>query len=251
MQERFNSPLLIFPACRIVPSCLLPRCSCFVTLAILCVHLAVSRCFDAFPFPSSLRFLKPMSPSVSFPCSWFLCAISLGVLAAGASVPAASIPPVAPVEAPSLITRVVDAFDRWPEVKDDSQLVRIEGVVTGTMPSGSFRLHDGELGLYVTKSPAGRLLTPGDRVLVAGVLRQGGFSPWISPHEVTSLGRGTYPEARSASFGELASGSADNQWVEIEGVVRSVEVLEHRYFVELDLGMTGGNLRVLVNYDPH
>lgn len=192
-----------------------------------------------------------MSPSVSFPCSWFLCAISLGVLAAGASVPAASIPPVAPVEAPSLITRVVDAFDRWPEVKDDSQLVRIEGVVTGTMPSGSFRLHDGELGLYVTKSPAGRLLTPGDRVLVAGVLRQGGFSPWISPHEVTSLGRGTYPEARSASFGELASGSADNQWVEIEGVVRSVEVLEHRYFVELDLGMTGGNLRVLVNYDPH
>jgi signal transduction histidine kinase len=148
------------------------------------------------------------------------------------------------------ITTVAAAFARWPDLKTDDQPVRIEGVITGMMPSGAFRMHDGELGIYVTKSPAAHELTAGDRVAVSGVLRKGGFSPWITPHTLTRLGRGVFPPARPASFSELASGAIDNQWVEIEGVVRGVHVPDPSDFVVLDLGMSGGHLRVLVNYEP-
>ncbi len=151
---------------------------------------------------------------------------------------------------PAPLTTVAAAFARWPDLTTDNQPVRLEGVVTGVMPSGAFRLHDGELGIYVTKSPAALQLTAGERVAVTGVLRQGGFSPWISPHELTRLGRGEFPTARPASYSVLASGAADNQWVEIEGVIRGVQVPEPRDFVVLDFGMSGGNLRVLVTHDP-
>lgn len=154
-------------------------------------------------------------------------------------------------EPPAPITTAAEAFARWPTLTVDDVPVLIEGVVTGTMPTGAFRLHDGELGLFVSKSDAGQQLTPGDRVRVAGSLRPGGFSPWILPHALTPLGRGVFPEPRRASYSTLASGTADNQWLEIEGVVRSIEVSESRDFVILDLGMSGGNLRVLVNYSAH
>jgi len=154
-------------------------------------------------------------------------------------------------EPPAPLTAVSEAFERWPTLNVDDLPVLIEGVVTGTMPNGAFRLHDGELGIYVSKSEAGQQVSPGDRVRVAGSLRQGGFSPWILPQTLTPLGRGVFPEPRPASYSLLASGAADNQWLEIEGVVRSVEVSESRDFVILDLGMSGGNLRVLVNYSVH
>jgi signal transduction histidine kinase len=147
------------------------------------------------------------------------------------------------------ITTVKEAFARWPDLRNNEERVQLEGVVTGTMPSGAFRMHDGELGIYVTKSPAGQTLIAGDRVAVTGVLRMGGFSPWISPHTLKKLGRGAYPAARPVPHSVLASGGADNQWVEVEGVVRAVQVPEPRDFAVLDLGMSGGDVRVLVSYE--
>jgi len=177
----------------------------------------------------------------------------LGVLAllrAGLAADATVLPPSMAVAKSAPLTTVAAAFARWPELTTDDQPVRLEGVVTGLMPNGAFRMHDGNLGLYVTKSPAAHQLTAGDRVAVTGVLRQGGFSPWISPHALTRLGRGEYPSAHPASYSVLASGAADNQWVEIEGVIRGVHVPEPRDFVMLDLGMSGGTLRVLVTHNP-
>lgn len=154
------------------------------------------------------------------------------------------------VQAIPPITTVAGVFARWPELKSDDEPVELEGVVTSTMPSGAFRMHDGELGIYATKSAAGRTLKPGERIKVSGVLRQGGFSPWLTPHRIERLGRAEFPAAKPASYTVLASGTADSQWVEIEGVVRAVEVPEPRDFVVLDLGMSGGTMRVLVNYEP-
>ncbi|WP_414662808.1 sensor histidine kinase [Horticoccus sp. 23ND18S-11] len=184
------------------------------------------------------------------PPSQFSCLLGCFLLTASgwAARPSVAPAPISdPAAVPALMT-VAEVFARWPEATTDELPVQLTGVVTGTMPNGAFRLHDGELGIYVTRSPAGRALTPGDRVAVAGVLRKGGFSPWITPHAVTSLGRGVFPVAQSASYSLLASGAADNQWVEIVGVVRSVDVPEPRDFVVLDVGISGGNLRVLVNY---
>ncbi|MBL9213083.1 MAG: hypothetical protein JNL92_21655 [Opitutaceae bacterium] len=163
----------------------------------------------------------------------------------------ALVSPVPAAEPPAPITTVAEASALWPTLTTDDRPVQIEGVVTGTMPNGAFRLHDGNLGIYVSRSEAGQKLTPGDRVRVAGTLRPGGFSPWILPHVLTPLGRGVFPDPQPASYSLLASGVADNQWLEIEGVVRAVDVSTARDFVILDLGMSGGNLRVLVNYSAH
>lgn len=188
--------------------------------------------------------------SVSFCHPLPACAFLLAAAShAASSPPPASAAPSGGTE-PPVITTVAGAFARWPELTAEQPPVRIEGVVTGTMPSGAFRLHDGELGIYVTKSPPGQQLVPGDRVRVTGVLRHGGFSPWLMPHELIPLGRGEFPPAQPASYSVLALGTADNQWLEIEGVVRSAEVLESRDFVAIDLGMAGESLRVWVNHSP-
>lgn len=178
-------------------------------------------------------------------CSALVASFSLAASAVTSSPVVAAVD--LPVSAP--VTTVSAASALWPDLTADDRAVRIEGVVTGTMPSGAFRLDDGDMGIFVTKSADGLGVTPGDRVVVSGVLRQGGFSPWLSPHRVVKLGKGMYPEAKSASYHLLASGAADNQWLEIEGVVRAVDIPEPRDFAILDVAMMSGNLRVLVNYN--
>jgi signal transduction histidine kinase len=177
------------------------------------------------------------------------CAALFTAAAFAATPPSSRTPGEPPARSRAPVTTVAEAFRLWPDLAGDDQPVHLEGIVIGTMPNGAFRLHDGELGLYATKSAAGRQLQPGDRVAVSGLLRRGGFSPWITPSEIVPLGRGAFPEARPASYSVLASGSADNQWLEIEGIVRSVDVPEPGDFVVLNLGMSGGSLRVLVNHD--
>lgn len=180
-----------------------------------------------------------------------VCAFLLAAAGQAANPPGppAADPSAKPAVATPLVT-VAAASARW--VNATTELpVQLTGVVTGTMPSGAFRLHDGEFGIYVTRPLTGQKLTPGDRVSVSGMLRTGGFSPWIRPLQVVPLGKGAFPEARPGSYSLLASGAADNQWLEIEGVVRAVDVPEPRNFVVIDLGMSGGNLRVLVNYARH
>ncbi len=159
---------------------------------------------------------------------------------------AADVPPVTGAQP---VTSVTAAAALWPNLADDFTPVLLEGVVTSTNPSGAFRIHDGELGIYVTRGVERHPVKPGDRVRVHGVLRKGGFSPWISPRNVQVLGPGEFPDAQSASYHLLASGVADNQWLEVEGVVRSADIPEPPDFVVLDLAMNGGNLRVFVNHD--
>lgn len=150
-----------------------------------------------------------------------------------------------------VITTVAAAAEVWPNLTGEGPPVQIEGIVTGVMPSGAFRLHDGNAGIYVSKSTAGQLIKPSDRVMVSGLLRAGGFSPWLLPLEVVRLGEGEYPPAPPVPYHVLASGAADNQWLEVEGVVRSAELLSPPDFIALDVGMPGGVLRVLVNASPN
>jgi len=188
-----------------------------------------------------------MSPHLVVTPVFFACFVAAFSLPP--AIVAADVPPLPVTSAPAVVTSVSAAAALWPDLVDDTTAVLVEGVVTGTMPNGAFRLHDGELGIYITRTVVGQALKPGDRVRIRGVLRKGGFSPWILPHDVVVLGRGEFPEAPSASYPLLASGVADNQWLEVEGVVRAAEMLDARDFVMLDLAMMGGNLRVFVNND--
>ncbi len=195
------------------------------------------RCSPRFP-----RFRMNHLPSFWFPASAFAC------LAAAAFADADGRPPGEMARDPGLLRTVAEADRAWAILAEEGPRVRIEGVVTGTMPSGAFRLHDGGRGIYVTKSPEGQELRPRDRVIVTGVVRKGGYSPWLLAHGIERTGVGEFPEAPAVSYAVLASGVADNQWVQVEGLVRSMRLLDPPNFVDLDLGMAGGNLRVLINH---
>jgi len=175
-----------------------------------------------------------------------------GLVLMASVVPGQTATPTSPEAAaagpPPVITTVAEASARWPHITAETEPVYIEGVVTGTVPSGAFRLHDGERGIYVGASDAGRAVSSRDRVAVYGVLAHGGFSPWIRPREIVPLGTGTLPKPIPATFSLLASGTADNQWLEIVGVVRSVDDLAPEPLLALDLAMEGGNVRVLVDH---
>jgi signal transduction histidine kinase len=151
---------------------------------------------------------------------------------------------------PAALTTVAETFARWPQLESGGLPVALEGVVTSVMPNGAFRLDDYHRGIYVAKSAALPRVTAGERVRVSGMLRPGGFSPSVAPHAIERLGPAPFPTARPATFGALASGALDNQWVEIEGVVRAVDLPEPPEFAVLDLGMEGGSLRVLVSRAP-
>ena len=101
--------------------------------------------------------------------------IGLAIVAAAFAQPASPAAEPSPAAPQRVITTLAEAHRLWPEIAGEEPALRVEGVVTGTMPSGAFRLHDGERGIYVTGAPVGQNLQPRDRVRVTGVVRKGGY----------------------------------------------------------------------------
>src|SRR5204863_6195070 len=66
-------------------------------------------------------------------------------------------------------------------------------------------------------------LRSGDFVEVTGVTRQGGYAPVVKDWQVTILGKGTFPRPLHHSLQHMLTGIDFNQWVEVGGIVRSVE----------------------------
>lgn len=103
--------------------------------------------------------------------------------------------------------------------------IRVRAVVTFLLGSGqdaAGNLQDGTGGIYawhLVPSPAGTKLKPGDFCEIEGDSSAGAFSPGIYCHHLRVLGRGEFPEPARPTWDELASGSLDAQWVELEGIV--------------------------------
>jgi len=104
--------------------------------------------------------------------------------------------------------------------------VRLHGVFMGEAdPEGiAFVIQDGTEGIYV-QGPAEQVagLARGDLVEVEGVTDPGGFAPYVVAHAVRKLGRGQIPEPVRVSLEDLNTGQMDAKWVEISGIVRSLE----------------------------
>ncbi len=64
---------------------------------------------------------------------------------------------------------------------------------------------------------------PGDLVEIAGESGPGDFAPVIAAHRIVVTGHQPLPAARPVSLEALLSGSEDSQFVELGGVVRSIE----------------------------
>jgi signal transduction histidine kinase len=143
-----------------------------------------------------------------------------------------------------LLTRVADV-KTWADRAGDALPVEIEGVITWASQNGNFFLHDGDMGIHVRGSEPGKAVRAGERVLVSGVTRRGTFAPSIEPRGIVSRGPGQLPVPRRAAFKDVASGTLDGQWLELEGVVSGARF--NAPSPTLSLALDGRRLHVIVN----
>ncbi|HEV2319388.1 MAG TPA: sensor histidine kinase, partial [Verrucomicrobiae bacterium] len=61
-------------------------------------------------------------------------------------------------------------------------------------------------------------------VHVDGVSSAGDYAPCVALKDLKIIGRGAIPRAKLVSYGDLASGFEDGQWVEIQGIVHSAVI---------------------------
>ena len=126
----------------------------------------------------------------------------------------------------SLPTLTTTEQVRWlkPQEAARQYPVRVRAVVTflfGPKEGAAGNLQDGTGAVYAWRlvSSGKTVLKAGDFCEVEGNTAPGSFSPGIECHRVRILGRGEFPEPARPTWNELASGSLDAQWVELEGIV--------------------------------
>ncbi len=128
-----------------------------------------------------------------------------------------------------LLTRVADVH----QLKREKALLhyptRVRGVVTSLDASTpGFTLQDSTGGVYVQGSDPARV---GEFVQVEGVTDPGYFAPMIMPSRISRLGEGLLPEPERPTWDQLANGSLDAQYVEIDGIVISIDATNRMQFL--------------------
>ena len=96
-------------------------------------------------------------------------------------------------------------------------------------------LHDGSAGILVGGRSMPDGLRAGDTVDVRGVTWNEGFAPAVWANAIAVGGRAPLPVPERATVARLTSGGLADQWVELEGVVRSVAVEGGDTIVQLEV----------------
>ncbi|HWD91531.1 MAG TPA: ATP-binding protein [Verrucomicrobiae bacterium] len=106
--------------------------------------------------------------------------------------------------------------------------VRLQGVVTFYDENFYSRfIQDDTAGIYLSSSGVPPIhLIPGQLVEVTGTTEAGEFAPIVTPQNIRVVGTQPLPVAKPVTDEQLASGVEDSQFVQITGVVRSVEQLQ-------------------------
>ncbi len=111
-------------------------------------------------------------------------------------------------------------------------------------------IQDDTAGIYFYMNPAlatGNLdLKAGKLVEIDGETSPGEYAPVVTVRQIKVLGKGTFPTAKPVSFEQVASGEEDSQFVEIHGIVRSVQWNEATKYFVMGIATGGGRLTALV-----
>ena len=129
--------------------------------------------------------------------------------------------------------------------------VHLRGVVTFFDETLFSRfIQDDTAGIYLQASRNTPSLVPGQMVEIEGASSPGEFAPIIVPERVRVVGAAALPAPKLVTYEQLASGKEDSQFVEITGVVRSVQLHEasQHYLIEIATG--GGRLSVYARQLP-
>jgi hypothetical protein len=129
--------------------------------------------------------------------------------------------------------------------------VHLRGVVTFFDENLFSRfIQDDTAGIYLQYSTATPGLVPGQIVEVEGTSSPGEYAPIVVPKSVHVVGHGELPAAKLVTFEQLASGREDSQFVEISGIVRSVQLPEGSQYHLIEIATGGGRLSVYVRQLP-
>jgi signal transduction histidine kinase len=104
--------------------------------------------------------------------------------------------------------------------------VKIQGVITSVLPEHqAFTIQDSTRGIYVVDFSESRSDSPrvGEFVEVEGVTDPSLFAPVVNARRVQTLGAGELPEPLHPTRDQLMNGSLDAQYVEIQGLLTSVQ----------------------------
>jgi diguanylate cyclase (GGDEF)-like protein len=129
--------------------------------------------------------------------------------------------------------------------------VHLRAVVTYYDPSyaketASIFVQDGSGGVYASlQEGINEKFPPGTLIDITGVSGPGGFAPIVDKAQVKVIGHAPLPSnPHRVSLLRMHSGIEDCQWVEVEGIVRSV--VERGHNVRLQLQMEGGIVGVVM-----
>lgn len=129
--------------------------------------------------------------------------------------------------------------------------VHLRGVVTFFEESLYSRfIQDDTAGIYLQVSTNTPPLFPGQVVDVEGVSSPGEYAPIVVPEKVRVVGQTALPAPASVTYEQLASGKEDSQFVEITGVVRSVQSLDGSQYHLIEIATGGGRLSVYARELP-
>jgi len=151
----------------------------------------------------------------------FLSRLAVLVLLAGFPLGASRL-----AAAPAVLTTATQVRALTEEEARGAVPVRLRGVFMGEAdPEGiAFVIQDETEGIYV-QGPAEQVkgLERGDLLEIEGITDPGGFAPYVVAREVRKVGRGVIPEPVRVSLDDLNTGQMDAKWVEISGIVRTIE----------------------------
>lgn len=129
--------------------------------------------------------------------------------------------------------------------------VKLRGVVTFFDETLFSRfIHDETAGIYLRESTNTPWLLPGQWVEVEGTTSPGEYAPIVVPEHVRILGEAPLPVAKPVTFDQLASGKEDSQFVEVVGIIRSVQFEEASQHHLIELATGGGRLPVYAKRLP-
>ena len=104
-----------------------------------------------------------------------------------------------PVRIRGTVTAVSPIYDRWMVIQDDTRGAFVQ---LSSVPNCQPNI--------------------GECWTISGYTQPGDFSPVIVAEEVTLLGKSKMPEPARPTWGQLANGSMDIQWVELQGLVTGI-----------------------------
>lgn len=114
--------------------------------------------------------------------------------------------------------------------------VDVRGTVTFVDPSSSlFFVQDATAAAYVDIHNMNVETHVGDFVRIQGFSAPGDYAPIITRPTISFIKRAAYPKPLTLSLQSLAAGNSDSSWVQITGVVHSVQ-LQPKHSFKLSIG---------------